>query len=260
MSEENAYTLAELDSEFLNLKEQYTDYGIEYDELLDKIEELEDKKHSIEGKMDNIENKIAQIKKKMHESKIKSVDIQTTDPFTLDFIKASYFTTQDDDRREALQYVVIKENQICAVDGYKAITILNDNIPDELKNTYIMWDVRKDFKDNIRTDNIDYPDISSIYPKEENIQHILTDVTVDNFYNKFIVKKLKETTIVLNYKDFNIGFNPEYLDTALIAMEDENFTVSFVNPVSPMLLESERIKVLVLPKRLLAGWENREIG
>jgi DNA polymerase III sliding clamp (beta) subunit (PCNA family) len=209
--------------------------------------------------MDRIETEMTDIKKKMQTEKVKSLDIETTDSFTLDFIKASYFTAQDYDERPMLQHVNITENEIQAIDGYRKITIENDEIPEELKNTKIMWDVRENFKDHISKIEGKYPDTSSVEPKKEDIKYTLENVTSENFYDHFTIKNLKESrqhTVVLTYKGFIIAFNKEFLDMALTTLKEEIFTVYFTNNVTPVILESERIKVLVLPKRLLDGWEN----
>ena len=242
----------ELDHELIELQNEYKELDIRYGEIEAEIEELENDRDRVESQMNDIEKQIDHIKKEMMCVKIDALDIETDNKFTLDFIKASYFTARYNDARPVFQTVNITENELQACNGYKAIRIKNNEIPMELQNTKILWDVREKFEENINKVEGDFIKLSNIFPDPKDMKYKIEGINSEMFYEFFSAKEYGTNgTFKLFYEDFMIAFNKELLNDALIALKGTTFTVSFMTSVSPVILESGDIQVLVLPVRLL---------
>ncbi|MBW9154264.1 hypothetical protein [Clostridium estertheticum] len=248
--------IIEKDLELIKLEAKYGKLDESIGDIENEIESLEDEKSTIEYEMDEIEEKITRIKEKMLEVKIESLNFKTDDKFTNDFMKASYFTARGDSSRPALQAVNIKENELWALDGYRAIIITNNDIPKELQNTNINWDIREDFKENIINEKLALIDIKNIIPKKEEAKYIIPGVTPENFNNIFKTvegKREKLATIKLYYEDFVIAAKGEFLNDALMVLKGKTFTIHFFSSVTPILITCENIEMIILPIRIIKG-------
>lgn len=246
-------SIKENDSELLTLEKQYEELDDEFGSVGDEIEELQSKQSDIECSMEEIETRISIIRKKMLETEVEILNFETGDKFTNDFMKASYFTARSNPSRISLQIVSIKENEIWALDGYRAIIITNNEIPENLKNTNIHWDIRENFEDNIFDEKMSFIDIRNVIPKKDEAKYVIANITSENFDETFksVLTGTKNYNIVkLYYKDFLIGARKEYLNDALMVLKGKKFTVYFFTSVSPILIECDNMEIMILPVRL----------
>lgn len=243
-----------LDMKIIELEKEYKDLDEELEGIEGEIEDLDFKKDCIERDMDIIENQISEIKKNMQNSAFEGLINESDDKFTMDFIKASYFTNRGDSSRPILSTVFVTDSELIALDGYRGIVIKNNQIPLGLHNKKIDWNVREDFENNISKVQGEFIDIKNVIPKKEDAKYIITDVDSDNFYELLnSVPYEKETSreiIKLGYQDFKIACSKELMDDALMVLRGEKFTVYFYSNVSPILLENENMQIIILPTRL----------
>lgn len=241
-------SIKNLDSQILELSRRYDKLYVQYSEIQEKLENLEDEKEDLSNEMDNIENRLKILKEKMLKEKSENLDITTDDKFTLDFIKASYFTSKGEDASLKFQVVNITDTELQAVDGYKAIIINSNDIPDELKNTTIKWDTRTNFKDGIIKLDEPFIDLKSIFRCKEEFTEKIYNLNSEKFYSELKVKEVPEIHVdIMTPKNNTALFRKEYLDVALISLKGQNFNVYYINENSPLFFESDSIKIIVLP-------------
>lgn len=220
-------------------------------ELELKLEDIEDEIFDLEEDKDNVLIEIAHLGK-LFMDKVEKIDKFIGDPFTDDFIRASMFCERIDNNRPFLQTVLIKENALVALNGYMLIEIHNSNIPNDLQNKLIMWDVRKDFNKNISELKVeDYINYDSVIPKE-GFKHIIENVTAESFNSLLKVEEIdgSYTSCKIVYKDFIIYARKEFLETIFKALGNEIFTVKFIGPVEPIIFQNGHMLVLILPIRM----------
>lgn len=237
-------------------QERYKELDYEYGECDEEIENLQDKKEIISNEMDNLEDNIGRLSKLLTntimQERLRSVtDIED---FKSDFVKTSIFCDKKF-KRPLLEHVNITENELQAVDGYRAIVITNNNIPEELKNTKIHWTISENFKENISDIKLEFLDIERIIPKKENAKYKIENISIDNFNSIFKVEKEEHSTFItdlvkLSYKDLKIAFQEQYLKEAFMVLGDTTFDIYFFNSVKPILIENKRIKIVLLPVRI----------
>lgn len=242
------------DAKLIELEKEYEELGWRLERIEGEIEDLDAEKEGIEDDMDTIESQISNIKKRMQDSVFEGLINQSDDKFTMDFIKASYFTGRGNSSRPLLNLVNITDTELQAVDGYKGITIKNMEIPAELQNKRFEWSIRENFEDNVSKIEGNFIDLKSIIPKKEDAKYTVTDINSDNFYESLnsmpYEKETSREIIKLSYQDFKIACSKELMDDALMVLRGEKFTVYFYSNVSPILLESENMQIIVLPTRL----------
>lgn len=236
--------LKELDSKLIELLKEQQIVEAECEEIEGEIEECEMRKDCLESRAEGIESEINSIKKRMLEA-----SFNAENKFLQDFIKASWFCSTVDSR-SIVQYVRIVDDKLIALDGYKAIAIKTD-VPQELKNTFIKWDVRENFGKYI--ENIEqYPDVEKIFEDAEN-ETIDTyfNVIPEEFYEKFNAEKINEPFYgdvwLIKCGNTEICFNKEYMNPALMALKGSEFTLKVGGEVKPIVLENEYMKIIVLP-------------
>lgn len=245
-------SIKNLDSDILELEKKYENLGYKLENILGEIEDLESEQNDIEYDMGEIEKQITVAKKEMLAG-IETFNIETDDVFTNDFMKASYFTARYDEGRPILQTVCIKENELWGLDGYRAIIITNNQIPKDLQNSYINWNIRENFEENILDENMKFVDLRSIMPKKENAKYVIQGLTNENFNRVFKIEEMPcdiDDAGRLYYKDFICGINREFLNDALMALKGKVFTMYIETKVSPILIEAENMEILLLPIRI----------
>lgn len=246
----------ELDKKMISLKEKYEMLDDEYDGITYEIESLEYQQQELEDEMDCINTQMEKVKQQQHTIKIKSINNTFTgDRFTDDFIIASLFCRQGFTGNETLRYVSIKRDRLIACDGHKAIIIKNNDIPKELIDTQIKWDVRGDFKNNIKDEHFEYPDIPNIFDDARKDNKLIAKyVKYDEFCSRFNIEKPSQVdsneTIRMEYSGVKVALNTFYLDTALEVLKDRTFQVSIKDSISPVLFEDDEISIIVLPVRV----------
>lgn len=241
------------DKRVIYLQKKYAILSGEYDSLTERIEDLQSDQEIVGSKMKDIEDELKTLKYRMINEKIEELNIETDDPFVRDFILASYFCDKNFER-PALSCVNVTNDELQAVDGYKAIRIKNKSIPDELKGKLIKWDARENFENYILEEpHGEFIKLDKVYPKHEDCTFKLENLTTDVFYDRLNVKFLEEHwsgTIMTMQTDVTIGVNKEYLEMALLPFKGEAFNIYCGTPVEPILLENENKSVLLLPIRL----------
>jgi len=247
-------SIKSLDSNILALEKKYEKLDSRLQYVVGEIEDLESEQSDIEYEMGEIEIEIENNKKIMLGARIETLNIETDDVFTNDFMKASYFTAKYNETRPALQTVHIIDNELWALDGYRAIIITNNDIPVELRNSFIKWDVREKFENNTLHEEMNFIDIRTVMPKKEKAKYVIENVTSENFNETFMVEDIKNASIpgaaTMKYEDFLYGINREFLNDALTVLKNQTFTVYFEGEVLPILFKSENIEILLLPIRI----------
>lgn len=237
-----------LDNELIRLGKEYKKLTNEHDQLESEISDLLLDQGDIEARMDRIEAQMDMIKKKMTEKKIYEINKLTDDPFTNDFIRASYFALKEDDgHRQHFQYINITETELQACDTHRLVIIKCPHIPDELKNTKIRWDVREDFKEHIETD-VEFPDVHKVIPPKDNAK-LFPGVNPKDFYSTFKPAPHNDHCVIIDFDGVDIGINKEYLDEALMVLAGE-FDLYIRGELEPLTLEGKDITVILLPVRL----------
>lgn len=237
-----------LDNELTRLGKEHKKLANEYDQLESEISDLLSDQGDIEARMDRIELQMKTIKAKMTEKKIYEINKFTDDPFTNDFIRASYFALKEDDgHRQHFQYINITDTELQACDTHRLIIIKCPHIPDELKNTKIMWDVRESFKDHIETE-VEFPDVHKVIPVKDNAK-LFPGVNPKDFYSTFKPAPHNDHCVIIDFDGMVIGVNKEYLDTALMVLDGE-FDLYVRDGLQPLTLEGDDITVILMPVRL----------
>ena len=232
------------------LRSKYKILEYEYNCCYKEIEKIENKKEFISDEMENIESNI----KKLNNSLLNSLiqNCSDNEDFLSDFIKASLFCNKKELNQPLLEHVNITENEFQATDGYKLIIIRNNNIPEELKNTKIHWSISENFKENIGNIKLEFLDIEKILPKKENAKYKIENIHTNNFNTIFAIKRQKYASfdlVFLSYKNFKIAFQKKYLKDVLTILKDTIFNVYMFNSEQPILIESDRMQIILAPVR-----------
>lgn len=242
-----------LDKRIIDLQKKYEILDNEYDELTGRIEDLENEREIVGSEMEVIEDELKTLKDRMINERTEELNIETSDPFIRDFIIASYFCDKNYER-PVPSCVNVTSDELQAVNGYMAIKIKNQSIPEGLKGKLIKWDARENFEDYILdSPHGEFIELDRVYPKHEDCSFKLENLRVDTFYDRLNVKFLREYNgdkIMAMETDVTIGINKDYLDTVLLAFQGETFNIYSSSPVQPILLENECKSVLLLPVKI----------
>jgi hypothetical protein len=248
-----------LSSKLIELEKKHKRLEMKHSEVEDQIDDLENEKEDLEDELDSLESSIEEIKKQLLENKVSELSKFTGDKFTDDFIRASHFCSVHDEYRHSLEYVEVSDTELTALDGYRAIVIKNNAIPNEIKNSMIKWDVRKDFKDNKSKENLPTIDIKKLLDEQKkDYKIIINDVKAVEFYNKFNIQEVNSNDknggrVEITVEDLTLWMNKQFLETTLMVLGEEKFRVSFGTPITPVKFETASITIIVLPIRILNG-------
>ncbi|AFK94259.1 MULTISPECIES: hypothetical protein [Thermoanaerobacterium] len=234
--------LEELEKELKLLTNKAEKLEREHSELEEQIYDLEIEKNDIESELDEINHKINIIRQNIND-----FVNNNTDPFVMDFIKASFFCEQ---RYETgLSYLKITNNEIIACDGYRAIAVKNNDIPNNLKNTFIKWNVRTSFAEKTERD-MRYPNIDIKQIAKNVMENYIYKIRTDSngFYKVFNIEYTSSNDVNIMILNDYIALNQKYLEIALNTFDKlENFDVYIVNKLREILLINNRISIIILP-------------
>ena len=246
----------ELDARLIELQKKRIPLEKKIESIEAEIEILEDDKTDVENDLSDIDKQIKNVKKKLLEDKVKSLDVFTDDQFTNDFMRASYFCSKDECGSVAFDFVNLTDSEIIACTGFVLIKINSDCIPENLKNTRIKWDVRKDFEQHINREVKPIPNYGKILGEAEKTPRLVAEkMKASDFWNVARdITHTPETKYMCAMVHFKIGnlsitFNKEYLNTGLMGMGDEEFTVYAHANITPMILQGTRTTVIALPMK-----------
>lgn len=239
----------ELDEKLIELTKARNNLSSQYDALQEQIDDLEYEKDGINRKMDTVELRISDIKKKLLQSKVENINKFTNNTFVNDFIRASYFAAKEGDLPSQYYYINITETELIACDsGKMAVFIKSDYIPDNLKNTKIKWDARDNFEEHIDT-NIRAIDIKRLLEVTAETKVIVRGCTVEMFsilVQAYPSEKL-DYAVNLSTAKACILVNKEYLDTALMAMQDEVFEICTKGGITPIVFRGAKTTAMIMP-------------
>lgn len=247
-------SIRELKEKLLKLKREEMENGERIYSIYSHISELEDEAIAIGDRSEYIVKEIEELERQLAEIAFKELDNNLTgDKFKDSFIKASYFCKQDN-LDEKLAYVEINEDRLIALNGYMGIILKCDEIPRELQNSYIRYDVRDNFQEEAekrrKYGSIDLEKFIED-TKNDNVHSNIIDINVRDFMNKFFCRIVKNEFIVLKYNNLEVAFNEKYLDMVIKLFGQENVKVYYsMYNVNPLILESLEQKVVLFPVRL----------
>ncbi|MBV1817316.1 hypothetical protein KUA25_04485 [Bacteroidales bacterium MSK.15.36] len=255
----------EIRLEINKLKQELEDNEAEYEDIQDEIANLayqidclESDKYRSEEIGKNIAAKIKSLEKRLANKNFDELDNKLTgDKFRDSFIKASYFCSMDGEN-EILNHVNIEEDRLIATDGYRGIIIECDEIPSGLKNTFIKWDVRENFKENAKSRIWRIINLSEIIKntKSNTVLKLEAEEFLEKLY--FETVEVNGAITILNYKNIKVAFNKKYLDTLIKVFKGIEMTVYYPkNYWSPLIIAGGGQQAILSPVRLsdLAGEE-----
>lgn len=116
----------ELDARLIELTTEYHRKNNKYAELEEEIWELESDRDKLGFNIDILEREIEKTRELLLKNKTEQLNVFTDDPFTNDFIKASYFADKSNDCNQSLfQYIHITDSLLVASDQRRLIVIKN---------------------------------------------------------------------------------------------------------------------------------------
>lgn len=241
-----------LDQQRIELTNKRSHLYSKYRQINSEIRELERERDSISNEIDDLDSAIDKVEEQIRTSVLYGF---SDDKFTNDFIKASYFTLKEDDPRDYFECVHITGDELMATDSYSGIIIKCDVIPEQLKNSFIRWDVRACFKQNKRVINGEYPDLKGVIQKAKDThKKVMEDIKATDFYTVVEMQPFpndgEKELVEIQFAEFKAILNKRYLDEALICFSGEFFSIYVKDEKSPILLESNNISVVVVPLRI----------
>jgi hypothetical protein len=245
--------LEELEKELVSLNKKSENLKLEYVTLNDQIQNLEKEINKLKYKRANIGLELSNINHRILTVEENIYDLtqgDINDQFLKDFMKASCFCERG--YTTNLNYVKISNNEMFACDGFKAIRIKSDNIPNKLKNTYIKWDSKRFFAKNIEKE-IRYPNINFEQIIKNLMENYIYKIRTDNndFYKVFNIEYTSSNDANIMILNDYISLNQKYLEIALNTFDKlENFDVYIVNKLREILLVNNRISIIILPMLL----------
>lgn len=243
-----------LDHKLIKAKEECMQLEHEYRQLESDIEVMESKLDSVKERIDLLSSQMEIVKGRML-AKISQTNKFSEDPFVNDFIRASYFSLRNTWHNhnplfKNFQYVNLTETELQASNRHQLITIKCPHIPNELKNTKVIWSVRDNFKNHIKTDVV-FPNIHSVIPSNENSK-LYPNVSPENFYPSFKPVSLTidfPTVYYLVRIDFDgidVWLNQDYLNTALICIGGA-FNLYVRDTLGALTMENESTSIVLMP-------------
>ena len=163
------------------------------------------------------------------------------------FLTASYFTPRGKND-EYSQYIQIKEDKLMAVDGNKGIIVKCSDVPEELRNKFIKWDVREKFEENAIEKDVDFEDVFDIdytdfrfknseeYSFHEAYFRDTKEISLSN--RQIDVFKNKANT-------FNKGFERDSVNLSLSVFEGGAFDYLF-SEGDPIIFKNKQTTVVLL--------------
>ena len=241
----------EIDKELIRLGDLLSKKELEYNNIQFQQEELEASLYILGDEITDINYMLRKLEKDLVTIEIESVNNELTgDEFIDSFIKCSYFCNKYDNRND-LSCVSIKEDRLIALDGYKGIIIKCGSIPKELKNSYIRWDTREDFENNIEKDMSSCVHSHLMNFIDDGKSEVIIKGNLKGILESIRYKTIDGRIEVLNYNNIKVGFNQKYLDLLYLVFSNEKVSVYYPkNSLNPLIVEDENKQVVILPIRL----------
>lgn len=226
--------------------EEYKSVTSEIEELAYDLSNLENEQYRLENREIELENEIQELEKRLMDKEFEEIDNTSTgNKFRDAFIKCSWFCRKYDDNNMHLSYVRIEDDRLMATDGYKAIIVNCDNIPRELRNTFIRWDIREDFENNVERK------LNTILSIDDAIQKGRGDIKFkmdEREFRERLHRKDRGNFEILEHNNKRVAFNKEYLDLALMIFEGMDIMVYWPNTKHmPLVIKSKGQEVMLLP-------------
>lgn len=228
-----------------------------YENVESEISELSNYLLRLEDEHNTITKEIKKIEKKLSDVELAKIDnLLTGDEFRDAFIKCSYFCKKYCTENELYQYVIITKDFLLALDGYKALKVQCNSIPDKLKNTLIKWDVRANFKDNIEDSinkdliELTCTNIDEIITKVKNFNDNIINCTLEELKSKYLVeiKNDEPATLLFKYKENSVGLNKEYYNILSVVFRNEKATIYYPKtPYAPLLINNKNQLAILMP-------------
>jgi hypothetical protein len=213
-----------------------------------------------EEEMMNLEELISGIKKENEFLKLNERYLSVPDSdgsFEWCFYYASLFCNHFNEDRPMLMHVNVLDDKLQGCDGYTAIDIKCNCIPENLKHKLIPWDTM---------------DFLKIVPNEYkylNVDEVISEAIQNSSKNQTLSKEQIERIMlgdgVLSSEENDIGLtknvfllgtikmaaNKDYLERALKCFKSgEQIKLMWDSPISPVIFVNDRINAIVLPIRL----------
>lgn len=254
----------EIESKLIELKQELKDNETEYEDIQDEIESfayqidcLESDKYILEKIGANIVTEIKSLEKQLVSKRFDEIDNELTgNKFRDSFIKASYFCAIDEEP-EVLNHVKVEENRLIAMDGCRGIIVKCDEIPRELENTFVKWDVREDFEENAKSRIWQTINLDEVIKngKSNAIFKIEADKFIESLYPQTIKSSslLQDEAVILKaYGRYGrkVAFNKRYVDEMLKVFEGNIKVYWPKSSLDPIVVESEGQQALLCPIRL----------
>lgn len=251
--------LKDLREELEETQEEYADVTSEIEDLSWGLSNLEYEQYRLKNKEIKLEKEIKDLEKQLMNKEFEELDNTLTgDKFRDAFIKCSWFCSKYENYNDLLTYVKITGKRLMATDGYRGIIVECNNIPENLKNTYIRWDVRNNFTENANpiVGASNYLEVLDKRIQECNDNQILL-INESKFKEMFYHESRKESDkniTILKHLDVKVAFNQDYLETILRAFKNMDIEVYWPECwYEPIMIRSQYQSALLLPIRLGTG-------
>lgn len=251
--EEIREKLEGLREELEETQEEYADVTSEIEDLSWDLSNLENEQYRLEKKESDLFKEIQELEEQLMDKEFEELDNALTgDKFRDAFIKCSWFCRKYEDTSVPLTHVKITGKRLVATDGCIGIVIECDSIPEELKNTFIRWDVRENFKDNAEKkpmSNFSFIDDAI----KEGKGYLTLQTNLEEFKEKLWHKTktlYEEEIVILSFNSEKVAFKKKYLDIALKTFDTDIVVYWPKTKYSPLIIENEGQKAILLPIRL----------
>lgn len=148
---------------------------------------------------------------------------------------------------------MISGSTLFATDTKKLVVINNDHIPDELKGKAVKWFARGNFAEHVvETDG--FPSYKAIV-KGAIDGHVFKDrLKASEFNGRYNARVMAQDVsgyiVEVELPGLVLNFNKTHLEQALMALGDQEVDLYTKDWKSPLLMQSDRMTVAVMPLKL----------
>lgn len=241
------------------LREKLEKANRRYSRAEEELEDAQSELDSAEAECNGYEEAVMQIEDEIKLMKVNKRFI--TEPefygsFEWCFYHAAMFCRHYDNRNPGMRCVNVRENCITGCDGYTAIRIICNAIPEGLKSKLYMWDTI-DFDSAIPQEH-EYMNIDKVFAEsienskasktmtKEQIESLMLgegvvlskEVSADRTMNVFVLG------------NENMAANKDYIEKAIKCFKPgESIEVMWNNCISPIIFRNEMMDIMILPMR-----------
>lgn len=224
---------------------EYNDLVNEYDSRIDdarsKIDEAESKLEKARKEYEFLSEQFARDKTK-----------KPKNDFEKKFYQATHFCRKEFADTHYLSYVKVEKDRMVACNGFAAIIIKCNEIPENLTNKLVPWDAIGDAIDfqKTKTKHLDLDKIINDAIQNASHSQAFSKSSLLEIIEK-IIKVEDYETAILNFATVKIAINKKYLDYAMDCFEGtESFAINWKDEKSPIVFRNNDVTVLILPIRL----------